>query len=114
MGACDFENLVVIKGTANEAFAHARIEMNDENGHQDGCSGDIQTVHGFKMAWDCPKYNTKAFNKWVEEKTNELEKRDCLCVEIDSPSELKKLKDNRGLKGKKGIKAYYFFGVGVE
>ena len=47
MGACNFDNLVVIKGTARDAYREANEEMNDYNGHQEGYSGDIQTTSGF-------------------------------------------------------------------
>lgn len=111
MGACDFSNLVVTKGNARDAYIEANEEMRDYNGHQEGYSGDIQTTEGFyDMTHEAPKFNTKAFNKWEEEKLDKLDKRECLCVEIKSPATLKKIKERRGLKGKKGIKAYYFFG----
>ncbi len=110
MGACDFSNLVVTKGSAVDAYNEVNEEMNDYNGHQEGYSGDIQTTEGFCSAHDAPRFGTKAFQKWEEKQLDRLDKRDCLCVEIKSPTTLKKMKERRGLKGKKGIKAYYFFG----
>jgi len=110
MGACDFSNLVVTKGSAKDAYKEANEEMRDYNGHQEGYSGDIQTTHGFRMAFGNPKYGTKAFDKWEDEMLYKLDKRDCLCVEIKSPSQLKRLKGSRW-KGKKGVRAFYFFGM---
>ena len=110
MGACDFSNLEVVKGDASDAYNEACEEMNAYNGHQEGYSGDIQTTHGFYMAKGNPRYGTKAFNKWEEKQLNELDKRECLCVEITGAN-LKRLKERRGLKGRKGYRAFYFFGM---
>ena len=38
-----------------------------------------------------------------------IDKYDCLCVEITG-AVLKRLKENNGYKGKKNVKAFYFFG----
>ena len=98
------------KGTARDAYNEAVEEMNDYNGHQEGYSGDIQTTHGFNMRSPDAKYGTKAFDEWENVSYELMHKGDCFCVEITSPSTLKKLKGNRW-KGKKGVKAYYFFGM---
>ena len=113
MGGCDFSNLVVIKGNASKAYSEACEEMNDYNGHQDGYSGDIQTTSGFSMRSDNPRYGTKAFNKWEEKRLEKIYKRDCECVEIKG-AVLKRLKERNGYKGRKGIRAFYFYGVGAE
>jgi len=110
MGACDFSNLEVVKGNANDAFKNAVEEMNDYNGHQEGYSGDIQTADGFGMARDAPRYGIKAFVKWEDKQYENFDKGDCLCVEVTG-AKLKELKERRGYKGKKGIKAFYFFGL---
>jgi hypothetical protein len=100
MGACSFSNQILIKGNANDAYRRVNEEMNAENGHQQGYSGDIQTTDGFSMARNAPRYGTKAFDKWEDKQDEEMCKRDCLCVEITGAS-LKRLKERRGLKGRK-------------
>jgi len=112
MGACEFSNTIVIKGTSREAYREAVEEMRDYNGHQEGYSGDIQTSHGFGVSYGSPRFGTKAFYEWRDKKLERMDKGDCLCVEIKSPSTIKKLKSSYGMKGKKGVKAYYFFGLG--
>jgi hypothetical protein len=109
MGACTFGNVVVTKGNSSKAYNEICDEMKDYNGHQEGYSGDIQTTDGFYTARETPRYGTKAFNKWEDEQLDKLNKRECLCVEIKSPSELKRLKGDRW-KGKRGVRAFYFFG----
>ena len=109
MGACNFDNLVITKGTARDAYNEACEEMNDYNGHQDGYSGDIQTTHGFRMAHDAPRFGTKAFQQWEDKKLDRMDKGECLCIELKG-AVLARHK-NRFWKGKKGVKEYYFFGM---
>lgn len=113
MGACTFSNLVVIKGGPREAYSDACEEMNYENGHQQGYSGDIQTTHGFRMRSDNPRYGTKAFNEWEEKRLDKLNKRDCECVEITG-AVATRIKNRRGYKGRKGIRVFYFYGWAAE
>lgn len=113
MGACFFDNFVLIKGNANDAFNQAVEEEEHYNGDQDGYSGDIQTVHGFSFAKGAPRFGTKAFENWMIKKSEKMDKRECLCIEITG-AELKRRKESRGLKGKKGYRSFYFFGWGAE
>ena len=98
MGACDFSNLEVVKGNSSDAYNSACEEMRDYNGHQEGYSGDIQTVDGFYEVKDAPRYGTKAFDKWENKQYDSIGKRECLCVEITGAT-LKSLKERKGLKG---------------
>lgn len=109
MGACEFSDIVVIKGTVREAYNDAVEEANAYNGHQDGYSGDIQTTHGFRTLHNHPRYGTKAFWDWGNKKIDNMSKGDCIAVEIKG-AELKKLKGRRW-KGKRGVRAFYFFGL---
>ena len=112
MGATNYSDLVVIKGDESNAFRQAVEEANDYNGHQEGYSGDIQTADGFRMPRVHPRYGTKAFENWEEKITwGEMDKGDCICIEIKG-AVLKRIKERRGLKGKKGYRAFYFFGLG--
>jgi hypothetical protein len=117
MGAQTFSNLEVVKGDARDAYRQACQEANDYNGHQEGYSGDIQTTDGFRILKDNPRFGTKAFNKWeddilMNDKYGISKWESCGCVEITGAN-LKRLKERRGLKGRKGYRAFYFFGWGA-
>jgi len=110
MGACDFSALEVGRfKSPGEAFHSAVEEAEYEDGH-DGYNGTISTCHGFSIANGNPRYGTAAFDKWEDKILSSLDKRDCVCVEITG-AVLKRMKERRGYKGKKGIKAFYFFGM---
>lgn len=117
MGACNFSNLALVKGDAREAYNALCDEARDENGHQQGYSGDIQTTSGFRMLTSAaPRYDTKAFYNWEDDcLSNDVVEKwgACGCVEIKGAS-LKRLKERRGLKGRKGYRAFYFFGWAAE
>jgi len=106
MGACSFGVTYVAK-TAREAYSGAVEDAQYENGH-DSYNGTISTTDGFSMARDAPRYGTKAFIKWEEEKDETMDKYSCLCVEITG----KKGKEMVG--GRRGMKAFYFFGIAAE
>lgn len=112
MGAQNFDNLIVIKGNASQAYAKAREQANDYNGHQDGYSGDIQTSNGFR---ECTKklshFNSKSFHDQIHSMQWNMDKGDCKYVEILG-AHLADQKSKHGYKGQKGIRCFYFFGVG--
>lgn len=113
MGAETFFTTVVGRfKNANDAFKQAKIDAKDYNGHQGGYSGDIQTVYGFSLREDAPRYGTKAFDKWLDKRLDRMDKRECECVEITGKL-FSALKVRRGYKGCKGIKAYRFYGWGA-
>ena len=117
MGATTFSDLVVIKGNDRDAYRDACEEANAYNGHQEGYSGDIQTTSGFRVLTNHPRFGTKAFRDWeddiLENDKYGIEKWGAAgCVEIKG-AKLKQLKESRGLKGKKGYRAFYFFGWGA-
>jgi len=113
MGATNFSTTIVGKfRTSRDAYREACREANDYNGHQDGYSGDIQTTSGSKLYKDAPRYGTTKYWKWVEEMTekNHQDGRgQCGCVEIKGAT-FKEMKQQNGLFGKQGVKAYHFFG----
>jgi len=112
MGACEYSNLEVVKGDINDAYNVAYEEARDCNGHQEGYSGDIQTADGIMQPkGTVPRFGTKAFNKWEAKMSEQMDKGDCIGIELTGTI-LKKLKEQRGLKGKKGYRAFYFFGLG--
>ena len=94
---------------ASEAYDDLVSEALYESGH-DSYNGTISTTSGFIMRNDNPRYGTKAFDKWENKMLDVAEKwEDCVCIEITG-AVLKRIKENRGYKGKKGIKAFYFIG----
>lgn len=118
MGACNFSDLKLIKGNARDAYNELCEDARYENGHQQGYSGDIQTTSGFRdLTSLAPRYGTKAFNKWEDDCLSDdryVEKRgNAGCIEIKGAA-LKRLKERRGLKGRKGYRAFYFFGWAAE
>jgi len=108
MGQVSFENRIILKGDANDAFNSAIEDANDENGHRQGYSGDIQCAHGFSILTDHPRYGTKAFDKWQEKHHEKMDKGDCICIEIKG-AVLKRIKGNRW-KGRRGVRGFFFFG----
>jgi len=114
MGSCTFNDYTIVKGNARDAYNDLCEDARYENGHQQGYSGDIQTTTGWRDLTDvAPRYGTKAFDKWENDCLDNdkyVEKGgDAGCVEITGTA-FKKLKERRGLKGRKGYKAFYFFG----
>jgi hypothetical protein len=112
MGACFYSNLEVVKGDVNDAYNVAYEEARDCNGHQEGYSGDIQTANGLmKPKGKVPRFGTKAFQKWEDKTYETMDKGDCIAIELKG-AVLKRLKERRGLKARKGYRAFYFFGCG--
>lgn len=109
MAACEFSRLQVGRfKRPGDAFYEAQEEAEYECGH-DSYNGTISTCDDFYIRNDNPRYGTASFDKWEEKLSSNLCKRECVCVEITG-AVLKRIKELRGYKGKKGIKAFYFFG----
>ena len=110
MGATNFGNLAVGRyKNASQAYNDLVENAIYDYGH-DPYNGTISTTNGFRMHNDNPRYGTKAFGKWKNKMLDVAEKwGDCICIEIKGAI-LKRIKENRGYKGKKGIKAFYFVG----
>ena len=109
MGATTFQLYTIGKyKDAKQAYNDLCEEALYEYGH-DPYSGTIATTNGFHVVDSNPRYDTKKFYKWEDDYIDKLEKRECACVEITGAN-LKKMKDNSFYKGKKGVKAFYFFG----
>jgi hypothetical protein len=113
MGACQFIKTVIVKGDNNDAYRDALEDARDYNGHQDGYSGDIQTVHTPRKAYDVPRYNTKKFWDWLDKQFDDMDKRDCKWFEITG-AVATRIKQRKGLKGRKGYRVFYFFGWAAE
>ena len=111
MGATTFGDLTVGRyKNASDAYNSLVEEAQHEYGH-DPYNGTISTTDGFKTVNDNPRYGTQSFSKWEDKMFDNMDKYDCLCVEITG-AVLKRLKERNGYKGNKGIKAFYFIGWG--
>jgi hypothetical protein len=110
MGATNFGDLAVGRyKNASDAYNDLVEDAEHEHGH-DPYNGTISTTQGFETYQGNPRYGTKSFDSWEDKITDSINKYDCCCVEITG-AVLKRLKENRGYKGKKNIKAFYFFGL---
>lgn len=96
----------------NEGLRKAIEEAREENGHQDGYSGDIQTCDTPDISRNHPRYGTKAFWKWEDKQIQIMDKRECMMLEITGKKAMD-LKNRNGYKGCKGIRSYYIFGWGA-
>lgn len=112
MGATTFYTTTIGKfKSVREAYHSACSIANEENGHREGYSGDIQTTSGCKLYADHPRYGSKAYDNWVEKITDVHEdaRGDCAAIEITG-SKLRDIKKNTGYAGRKGIRVFHFFG----
>ena len=112
MGAIDFSQMEVAK-TPREAYNRAVKEAEYEQGH-DGYNGTISTTDRYYFFNEHPRWGTKKFDDWE----NKILSKDngpvqkwgaCGCVEITGKA-AKEIKEVNGLKGKRGLKVWYFFG----
>jgi hypothetical protein len=117
MGAHNFSHTYMGKATPREAHSDLVEEALYESGH-DPYNGTISTTEGCTdLTNKAPRYGTKAFDKFEDKVLNNgseygVEKwQNCGVVEISKNTKLfKDMKARRGLQGRKGIRAYYFFG----
>ena len=113
MGATNFSDSAIGKFKhAREAYNELVEEAKYDSGH-DAYNGTVSTTSGVKdLTSRAPKYGTKAFDKWEEKclEDGTAEKwGSAIAVEIKGAT-FKKMKERRGYKGRKGIKAFYMFG----
>jgi hypothetical protein len=120
VGATNFGNVIVGKYTPVEAYRKLCDDALYYSGH-DSYNGTISTTHGFvNLTERAPRYGTKAFQKWEDDVIDNdkfgVEKwGNAGYVEISpNTTEFKRMKERNGLKGRKGIRAYYFFGWAAE
>jgi len=113
MGAHDCTVLKIGKyRDANQAYAEAVREAEHEQGH-DGYNGTISTSVGFKMVTNHPRYGTKKFWKFYDSSLTGTKWGSWNCIEFKG-SVLKKVKEEEGYKGKRNIKAFYFWGLAAS
>ena len=98
--------------TAKEAYKKLVEDAEHEHGH-DGYNGTISTSGGFKMIREYPRYNTKKFWKFVDDTMEGTNWDLWNCIEFKGAT-LKKSKEEEGLKGKKNIRAFFFWGLAAS
>lgn len=109
MGSQTFEILTVGRfKSVREAYSHECEEAEYLFGI-DCYNGTISTTDGCYRRTDFPRYGTRKFDGWIGKELDKMDKRECRFVELEGAA-LKKVKERRGYKGKKGIKAFYFYG----
>jgi len=110
MGAFDKTDLAVGRFKSPEkAYEYLVEEAHFEYGHS-GYNGTISTSDGFKMITKHPRYNTKKFWKFVEDTMDGTKFDRWNCIEIKGAM-LKRIKEQKGYKGKRNIKAFFFWGL---
>ena len=97
---------------AGEAYNKLVEEAAHEYGH-DGYSGTISTSDGFKMVTKHPRYGTQKFWKFVDDTMDGTKFSRWNCIEFKGAT-LKKAKEESRYKGKKNIKAFFFWGLAAS
>ena len=113
MGA--FEQTEYVIGrykSAEEAYDELVKEAEYEYGH-DGYNGTISTSGGFFIRTEHPRYGTKKFWKFVDNTMDGTKFNAWNCIEFKGAT-LKKAKEESGYKGKRNIKAFFFWGLAAS
>jgi len=98
--------------SAKAAYKSAVDDAEDQYGW-DAYNGTISTSDGFVIRTDSPRYGTKKFWKFYDDKITGTKFGKWNCVEIKGAI-LKRIKKEYGYKGKRGIKAFYFWGLAAS
>jgi len=97
---------------AGEAYNKLVEEAEYEHGH-DAYNGTISTSDGFKMVKEHPRYGTKKFWKFVNDTMDGTKFSIWNCIEIKGAM-LKRMKEQEGYKGKRNIRAFFFWGLAAS
>lgn len=108
MGACEFSNYYIGKGTPAEAFNQLSQEAEAEYGHQEGYSGQINSTELTRTIELPPR---KKVTDMVQEIQESADKGDCICLELKRTALVNMKKRHPEVKGKRGIRAYIFAGL---
>ena len=110
MGAIDKTDFAIGRfKNAEEAYIECCAEAHFQYGH-DAYNGTISTSDGFRMIKKHPRYNTQKFWKFVADTMDGTKFSIWNCIEIKGAM-LKRMKEQEGLKGKRNIKAFFFWGL---
>jgi len=110
MGAIDKTDFAIGKfKNAEEAYIECCAEAHFQYGH-DAYNGTISTSDGFRIIKKHPRYNTQKFWKFVDDTMDGTKFSIWNCIEIKGTM-LKRMKEQEGLKGKRNIRAFFFWGL---
>ena len=110
MGAIDQNELAIGRyKNASEAYNSLVETAEYEYGH-DGYNGTISTSNGFRMIKKHPRYGTEKFWDFVNATIDNTKFDNWNCIELKGAA-LKKAKEYNGYKGKRKIKAFFFWGL---
>lgn len=98
--------------SAEEAYNELVEEAEYTYGY-DAYNGTISTSDGFKMITEHPRYGTKKFWKFVDDTMDGTKWYEWNCIEFKGAT-LKKAKEESGYKGKRNIKAFFFWGLAAS
>ena len=108
MGAQQYSIIAVGKST-KDAYEKVVERYKKEEG-DNSYNGTISTSDGAILTNNNLRYGTKKYWKWVDEMFDDLEKwGPAMCKEIKG-KHAKEHKERIGLKGKRGIRVFHFFG----
>lgn len=111
MGAVSGQTgIIVTQGQSNvyKAMRQAYVEACDDAAYMyghDAYNGEINNTHLPKLITPKYRYGSKAFERWFDELVEDLDKRDCVAIEVPRTHILK---HNPRLKGKRNIKGFVF------
>ena len=109
MGAITTTKFMIGKfANVNDAIADMNEDSRYEHGN-DYYSGGIHNCNRFHEEKTFPRFDSKAFDDWAEKKEDNLSKGEGFFIELPK-SWVAKNRPGR-LKGKRGVKAYYFVAV---
>ena len=95
--------------SAKEAYNKLVEDAEYESGHN-SYNGTISTSDGIKMITEHPRYNTEKFWKFVDKTMDGTKFDRWNCIEIKGAM-LKRMKEQEGYKGKRNIRAFFFWGL---
>ena len=107
MGATDFSKFYIGKKTPQEAFEELSDQARSEYGY-DPYNGTISTTDLTSIT-ELPSGMSP--QKYLKAYAEEVDKRECWCVELKRSYLKTAKKRHPEVKGKKGIRAYIFFGL---
>jgi hypothetical protein len=111
MGAVDF-SIIGFGKDVYEAYRTACEEAEEEYGHQEGYSGQINSTTSLLFDRTELRYGTKIYSKYIDKQLKDCPKRTCYAVEIKNKAAVD-LKKKYGLT-RSHKKVYHFFGVAPE
>jgi len=111
MGATDFTSIVVGKFTPEQAFRNAVDQARYEYGLR-SYTGTISEKGDFIMVDAGRKNPNKVIDDVIDDRDHPVSDKwgPAGCIELQGKRK-KELAERYGMKGKKGVRAYIFFGI---